>query len=121
MPNFHVHLNTDAASAEMDVSASSFHHAFDVAFSVDRDQLHFSFFTDPLPVNEIVITNERGEQRTWRSVELELRMAAEDLHISAMNLLTALGMPWPSRIKPVRACMRDLEEVVNRVEWRRRI
>jgi hypothetical protein len=90
MQSYRVQLNTDVAWAETEIVAGTVDEAFAAAANLDSDTLVFAAFTDPRPVNEIMIEAPDGVEWLWQDEELLLRLAAEDLLIASKNLLTAL-------------------------------
>jgi hypothetical protein len=117
---YRVQLNTDAEWAQAEVSAETVGDAFAAARSLNPDDLDFQPFTGGLPINEIILTDEDGEEWRWRDEELLRRLAAEDLYIAAKNVLTALrmsyGVGWT---RVARSTLGHLKEAIALAEGRK--
>lgn len=121
MPIYDVQFTTDAACAERQVAARNVEEAFATALTVDPDTLHFEPFTCLLPINEITIHDRSGRPHVWRSEELLLRLAAEELHLAATNVLTLLSRELVSFAfgRDTFIALERLEAAVSAAEGRR--
>ncbi len=89
---YELHFNTDVATAMEECNASSVEEAFAIArdLAEDPDELVFEGFTDPHPINQIVVLDPEGHEWQWNDNDLLLRFAAGDLLASAKAVLHAM-------------------------------
>lgn len=121
MPVYCVHLKNDTAWAATEIEADDLDAAFAKAVEIDSSQLTFEFFSEPLPIVEIAITDPDGAAWTWQADDLLLRLAAEGLLIAAKNVLTALQdeLLAPGADPATRVTLRHLKDAIDCAEGRK--
>jgi hypothetical protein len=121
MPTYRVQYRTDAAFAETTVDADSINEAFAVAQNLDPEALVFEPYTSTQPVNEIAVRGPNGIELTWRSDDMLLRLAAEELLIAAKNVLTALKEKLLAEgcERAILCTLRHLKDAIDTAEGRK--
>ncbi len=89
---YEIHFNTDADTAMVERNAGSVDEAFAIAYELARnpDQLDFEGYTDPHPINQIVVVDPDGKEWYWHDSALSLRFAAGRLLAAGRAVLKAM-------------------------------